>query len=756
MLRRTALLSSAALVLVGLSTAPAQATADAKPTRLHESVMTQVLRDPATLTRPALRRQSAPAPANLVAQSTWVVSYDAGFNANPNAKAAFQAAVDVWASRVKSDVPIKVTAKFTQLEDGVLGQAGPHDFLADDTIGDGTSFYPFALADALVGSDIIPGEPDIDAEFNSSEPGIYYGSGTPASNQIDFESVVMHELGHGLGLTSFASINAHGTFTDDGSQDADDTAYFYGAPDRIVFDKFLFNSANQALFNSGDTRANLRALIDPNVAPGFENAADPTNWVFFRGTRSLNQNYGVKPTLYAPNPYLEGSSVAHLDEGTYPAGNADALMTPYLREGEVAHLPGPLMLAIFRDLGWETAAEVPGKVKNVVAAKHPSSISLAWTPAPDSGATVTSHTISYTDNSVAQPPIITASGATTASIPVLDGHTYVFTVAATNTAGTGPASDPTAPLVGTDDAVAPTLSFATAPPSGVIQTTSASFSLTGSDNKTSAGNLVYKCKLDSASYTTCSATPTFTNLSNASHTLKFVVLDEANNVSAPELTATFRVDTLPPVVTTVAPPIFTTETLIGMRYSATDPSGISRYDVRYRKAQFNQPLGGYTVFAANTTATVARLNAASGYTYCFSVRAYDTLNKVSAYSAERCIATTLDDRALAASTGWTRGTGSPYYAKTITSTSQLGRTLTRTSVQARRIALVATTCSTCGTVGVYFNGVLIKTVSLKASTTTYKRIIAVADFGVAKGGTVVVKTLNTGRTYIDGVAFNRA
>jgi hypothetical protein len=749
-LRRTALLCSAALVVAGLSTGPAQAAAPTKkPTRIAGG-LTEVLRGSVQPGKAALRRQAGSGTQpKLVAQSTWQVTYE-GFGSNAPAQQAFQAAVDVWAGIVKSSVPIKVHAKFTPLGSGVLGQAGPDGFSADPSIGDGVSYYPDALADALANTDTFPqGDYDIDAEFNSTEPDIYYGTaGNPAANQIDFESVVLHELGHGLGITSAAVLNQHGT-----ASDADDTAYFDGAPDRLIFDKYLFNASDQPLFKAGDTRDILRSFLNTTLTGD----TDPTNKVFFRGAQALNQNYGVKPTLYAPNPFLEGSSIAHLDEWTYPTGNADSLMTPYLQNDEVVHAPGPLTKAVLRDLGWQTTADLPGKVKNVVATKHTNSITLSWQAAPAGGAAVTNHTVTYTVNGGAPISVPTASAATTYTLPTT-GHTdsYVLSVAATNSAGTGPSSDAVGPVVATDDSTAPTLAFNGSQPSGVIQTTTAAFSLTGDDGAgTPSGSLVYKCKLDSGTYTTCSSTPTFTNLSNATHNLSFVVLDEANNVSN-VLTASFRVDTLPPVVTAVPPSIFTTDTLIGMRYSATDPSGISRYDVRYRRAQFNQTLGSYAIFAANTTATVARLNAPAGYTYCFSVRAYDKLNKVSPWSVDRCVATTLDDRALAASTGWTRGTGSPYYAKTITSTSQLGRTLTRTSVQARRIALVATTCSTCGTVGVYFNGALIKTISLKASTTTYKRIIAVVDFGVARGGTLVVKTLNTGRTYIDGVAFNRA
>src|SRR4051812_35689189 len=48
----------------------------------------------------ALRTNAAAAPT-----ATFVMTYDAGFDGNPSAKAAFQAAVDIWAQTIVSSVP---------------------------------------------------------------------------------------------------------------------------------------------------------------------------------------------------------------------------------------------------------------------------------------------------------------------------------------------------------------------------------------------------------------------------------------------------------------------------------------------------------------------------------------------------------------------------------------------------------------------------------------------------------------------------
>ena len=44
--------------------------------------------------------------------------------------------------------------------------------------------------------------------------------------------------------------------------------------------------------------------------------------------------------------------MAHLDETKYPAGNADALMSPYFGMGESVHSLGTILPAVLDDIGW--------------------------------------------------------------------------------------------------------------------------------------------------------------------------------------------------------------------------------------------------------------------------------------------------------------------------------------------------------------------------------------------------------------------
>jgi len=100
--------------------------------------------------------------------------------------------------------------------------------------------------------------------------------------------------------------------------------------------------------------------------------------------------------------------------------------------------------------------------------------------------------------------------------------------------------------------------------------------------------------------------------------------------------------------------------------------------------------------------------------------------------------------------------GKLFYRSTVTATSSSAVTLTRASVQTRRIYLVATRCPTCGTVGVYWNGTLVKKVNLNASGTSRRSVLGVTTVTGVRGGTLTIRTLTRGRTVqIDGVALVR-
>ena len=118
------------------------------------------------------------------------------------AKASFQRAVNIWKSRLNSGVTVKIAANYTNLGNpNILGSAGPttvHRNFAGAP--KQNVWYVAAAANKRAGSDLNgAGTAEIQANFNSSFSNWHFGSGAPPANKYDFETVVLHEIGHGVG-----------------------------------------------------------------------------------------------------------------------------------------------------------------------------------------------------------------------------------------------------------------------------------------------------------------------------------------------------------------------------------------------------------------------------------------------------------------------------------------------------------------------------------------------------------------------------
>jgi len=70
--------------------------------------------------------------------------------------------------------------------------------------------------------------------------------------------------------------------------------------------------------------------------------------------------------------------------------------------------------------------------------------------------------------------------------------------------------------------------------------------------------------------------------------------------------------------------------------------------------------------------------------------------------------------------------------------------------------LVATRCPGCGTVGIYWSGILIRRISLNSTTTAPKQLFGITDFGAVKTGTLTIRTLTAGTTRVNGLATSRS
>ena len=276
-------------------------------------------------TPPSGKYALAPPAANIV------VNYS-GFT--PEAQAAFQRAVDIWSSLLITTVPIEIEASFTTFEkEDTLGVTRPSLWSCIARL---NICWPPGLINQIRSEDLNPDDPDILVTMSSSKDWYYGLDGNPGENQLDFVSVVLHEIGHGLGF--FDSFRV-----DKSTEEAE-----YGLGDDnipTIFDSRIFDL---------DTEYN-RLVDEEEYANPSTALTDAITGIklFWSGPKTQAANGGKSPILlWAPEEYSSGSSVAHLDEDAYPPGTPNALMTPKRRSGQATHEPGPIVLAMLGDMGW--------------------------------------------------------------------------------------------------------------------------------------------------------------------------------------------------------------------------------------------------------------------------------------------------------------------------------------------------------------------------------------------------------------------
>ena len=253
---------------------------------------------------------------------------------------AFQFAANLWGALIDSAVEIRVGAnfdpQFCSSSSAILGSAGPAN-VARDFVGApvANTWFPIALANALHGSDMNPGGDDITATFNSAIGTTcafplpwYYGlDATPPGNQIDFVTVVLHELGHGLGFLTFVDLTT-------------------GAKLSGLDDVYMRNLENHT---TGKLYPNM---TDAERATANTNTSN-LHWVGAQvraasGVLAAGRvNDHVQ--MFAPNPPQSGSSVSHFATALAP----NEVMEPIYTGPR--HTPG-LALPLFEDIGWSVSS----------------------------------------------------------------------------------------------------------------------------------------------------------------------------------------------------------------------------------------------------------------------------------------------------------------------------------------------------------------------------------------------------------------
>ena len=268
----------------------------------------------------------------------------------------FKYAADAWGLRLRGNVPVIVSASFDELDGdefgAILGQAAPTTVHRDfPGVAKPKTWYVGALANQFHGSDLndlVPNDcpidlldgqcPEIQSQFNASVDddtvlggiGFYYGVDGNAGGNVDFLSVVLHEIGHGLGVLDLLDPNTgqrYFNFND---------AYIDNLEDKNINPKQVSRMSDLQ---------RQKAIVDNEalvwVGPALVSAAAD------RLTAGRRPDGAVQ--VFAPIFYQPGSSIAHLDTAVFP----NELMEPYITS------PAPndlrLTLAMLSDIGWAMA-----------------------------------------------------------------------------------------------------------------------------------------------------------------------------------------------------------------------------------------------------------------------------------------------------------------------------------------------------------------------------------------------------------------
>jgi hypothetical protein len=276
-----------------------------------------------------------------------------GSNWPEEAKTAFEYALDIWGNYLQSTIPIAVEAIWTERDENVLGSAGPTRIVQLTSGAEPNTWYSIAQGSAMAGQDIkeqIADEDyDVVVNMNCEFPDWYFGTdaNTP-QGMIDFVTVVLHEIGHGIG------------FIGSMSADEDNQTGSYGlgqSNDPIIYDRF-------AKDGQGDELLDTSVYGNPSNAL-YQALTGQRSGILFDGQDSRSVYMGQAVPLYAPSEWNQGSSFSHVDQNTFSQQQnlENALMRPRIDRQFAIHSPGPVFCGMLSDWGWplgESCLELVG------------------------------------------------------------------------------------------------------------------------------------------------------------------------------------------------------------------------------------------------------------------------------------------------------------------------------------------------------------------------------------------------------------
>ncbi|MDH5521289.1 MAG: hypothetical protein OEZ14_12245, partial [Acidimicrobiia bacterium] len=172
-------------------------------------VKTRLEAAPSVPSQQAREAQFTAAIAGRAGAAGFSVAYDPSFPTPSSAKAAIEAAVQTWDDTLDTDgAPVVVWVVWKSFGNSrILGSGGPYELRSRNDLPT-DYYYPAPLVNTLTGADQNGTNPEIVIVLNkdlAASGAWHYGSSSPPGGKIDLQSVVLHEVGHGVGFVSSAS-----------------------------------------------------------------------------------------------------------------------------------------------------------------------------------------------------------------------------------------------------------------------------------------------------------------------------------------------------------------------------------------------------------------------------------------------------------------------------------------------------------------------------------------------------------------------
>lgn len=255
---------------------------------------------------------------------------------------AFEYTLGIWEEHLQSSVPVRIEATWRELDGDVLGSAGPTRIAKIGAAGESDTWYSIAQASAMTSTDIVGQNNDVEFDIvvniNCAFSDWYFGEdANPPQDQIDFVTVLLHEIGHGIGFIGSMRADEDVAVAQWGFGDSDD------ALSPIIYDRFVEDGRNTSVLNE-NVYPNESEVLYEAVTGRFEG-------LFFDGMDANNVNFDTPVRLYAPFPWQGGSSYSHVDEETF-RNTENSLMRPRLDRQFAIHTPGPVTCGMLSDMGW--------------------------------------------------------------------------------------------------------------------------------------------------------------------------------------------------------------------------------------------------------------------------------------------------------------------------------------------------------------------------------------------------------------------